>query len=63
MAQRDGEDALAERLGGISLDTVGGGEGKATIGPAGLIHKVRDVTPALGRWLMSMVAVSSLTLY
>lgn len=41
MAQRDVDDGLAERLGGISLESVGSGEGKSTIGPAGLIHKVR----------------------
>lgn len=45
MAQRGGDDELADRLGGISLESVSAGEGKSPIGPAGLIHKVRNVTP------------------
>lgn len=45
MAQRGGDDELAERLGGISLESVSAGEAKSSVGPAGLIHKVRDVTP------------------
>lgn len=47
MAQRGGDDELADRLGGISLESVSAGEGKSPIGPAGLIHKVRNVTPHL----------------
>lgn len=43
MAQRDGDDGLAERLGGISLDPVGAGENNPPIGPAGLIHKVSEI--------------------
>lgn len=43
MAQRGGDDELADRLAGISLESVSAGEGKSSIGPAGLIHKVRDV--------------------
>lgn len=42
MAQREGGDGLAERLGGISLESVGSGEAKPPIGPAGLIHKVPE---------------------
>lgn len=45
MAQRGGEDDLADRLGGITLESVSAGEGKSSVGPAGLIHKVRNVTP------------------
>lgn len=44
MAQRSGDDELADRLGGISLDSVSAAEGKSSVGPAGLIHKVRYVT-------------------
>lgn len=51
MAQRSGDDELADRLGGISLESVSAGEGKAPIGPAGLIHKVRDVTLPSRCWL------------
>lgn len=41
MAQRSGaDDELADRLGGISLEGLSGGDGKPSIGPAGLIHKV-----------------------
>lgn len=41
MAQRNGaDDELADRLGGISLEGLSGGDGKPSIGPAGLIHKV-----------------------
>lgn len=48
MAQRSGDDELADRLGGISLEGLSGGEGKPSAGPAGLIHKVRNVhTPKL----------------
>lgn len=43
MAQRDGGDDLADRLGGLNLESVSAGEGKSTIGPAGLIHKVTSV--------------------
>lgn len=42
MAQRSGDDELADRLGGISLEGLSGGEGKSSVGPAGLIHKVRN---------------------
>lgn len=43
MAQRSGaDDELADRLGGISLEGLSGGDGKPPIGPAGLIHKVRN---------------------
>ena len=45
MAQRSGDDELADRLGEIMLDPVSAGEPKPSIGPAGLIHKVRNVTP------------------
>eukprot|EP00752_Nemacystus_decipiens_P006128 g5526.t1 len=43
MAQRSGaDDELADRLGGISLEGLSGGDGKPSIGPAGLIHKDSD---------------------
>lgn len=53
MAQREGGDGLAERLGGISLESVGPGEAKPPIGPAGLIHKVRETlhSIAISDWL------------
>lgn len=40
MAQRTGDDEVADRLGNINLEGLAGGEAKSSIGPAGLIHKV-----------------------
>lgn len=44
MAQRSGDDELVSRLGGMMLDTVSSSDSKPSIGPAGLIHKVRNIT-------------------
>lgn len=58
MAQRGGDDELADRLGGISLESVSAGEGKSPIGPAGLIHKVRNVTPSVSARLLRDASIS-----
>lgn len=40
MAQRSGDDEVADRMANINLEGLAGGEAKSSIGPAGLIHKV-----------------------
>lgn len=41
MAQRESEDALSDRLGGMTLESAAAPTEGKPAGPAGLIHKVR----------------------